>query len=363
MDNLKYGYTTGSCAAGATLAAVQGLLLGEIPNNIELLTPSGITLNLEILEKSLEKDSSRCAIRKDAGGDVDVTHGCLVFAQVTPHKEKILIEGGHGVGRVTKPGLRVPPGLPAINPVPIDMIRNAATPLLKKWTGAKVTISVPDGEELAKKTFNPRLGILGGISIIGTTGIVRPMSCEALKDSLTACLDVAMALGYKTIVLVPGNLGETACRKHFNLKEEQVVQMGNFLGFMLTEAAKRNFVRIILAGHPGKLAKLIRGDLDTHSLKSPPAMDIINKILGERGLEEEILMVTKASPTVEGILQELRARNKLEFVNSVADEIETKILALLHEQTEAGVILFDMESNIAGLSRGAVLWQKELGIE
>ncbi len=373
MSNLRYGYTTGSCAAGAALAATQGLLTGAIPDRVELPTPSGISLKLEILEKSLGKDYASCAIRKDAGSDPDVTHGCLVFARITPYypachserseessksnKEKILIEGGEGVGRVTKPGLRVSPGQAAINPTPRDMIKCAVAPLLKEWSGLKVTISVPGGEELAKQTFNPRLGILGGISIIGTSGIVRPMSQEALKDSLTACLDVAKALGYETIVLVPGNLGERACRRHFNLPQEQVVQMGNFLGFMLVEAALRNFSRIILAGHPGKLAKLIRGDLDTHSLKSAPATDIMEKILEEEGLEEETLKTLKDSPTVEGILQGLKLLNKLKLIDCVADRIEFAAETLLHGKVEMGVILFDMELGIAGLSRGARKWQ------
>jgi len=367
MDNLRYGYTTGSCAAGATLAATQGLLTGIIPDRVELLTPSGVSLVLEILEKSLAEDSASCAVRKDAGSDPDVTHGCLVFAHITPYKEKILIDGGEGVGRVTKPGLRVPPGQAAINPVPRDMIQSAAVPLLKKWSGLKITIPVPGGEELARKTFNPRLGILGGISIIGTTGIVRPMSQEALKDSITACLDVARALGHETTVLVPGNLGERACRRNFKLPQEQVVEMGNFLGFTLVEAAKRGFLRIILAGHPGKLAKLLRGDLDTHSLKSAPAMDIINKILKEEGLEEEALRTLDNSLTVEGILQGLKSRGKLEFMDRVADRIESEAVRVIHElpppqkKTEVGVVLFDMELGIAGLSKGAKKWQEGLG--
>lgn len=385
MSNLRYGYTTGSCAAGATLAAAQGLLTGIIPDRVELLTPSGVSLSLEILEKSLTEDSASCAVRKDAGSDPDVTHGCLVFARIAPHypschsdpersegsphqnTDKIFIDGGEGVGRVTKPGLRVPPGQAAINPVPRDMIQSAAAPLLKKWSGVEVTISVPGGEELARKTFNPRLGILGGISIIGTTGIVRPMSQEALKDSITACLDVARALGHETTVLVPGNLGERACQRNFRLLQEQVVEMGNFLGFTLVEAAKRGFRRIILAGHPGKLAKLLRGDLDTHSLKSAPAMDIINKILKEEGLEEETLRTLDNSLTVEGILQELKSRGKLKLMDCVADRIESGAVGVIHElpppqsQTEMGVILFDMELGIAGLSKGAKKWQEGLG--
>ncbi|MFQ5957632.1 MAG: cobalt-precorrin-5B (C(1))-methyltransferase CbiD, partial [Candidatus Brocadiales bacterium] len=224
----------------------------------------------------------------------------------------------------------------------------------------KVTISVPGGEEIAVKTFNPRLGILGGISIIGTTGIVRPMSQESLKASLVCALDVARAMGRETVILVPGNLGENATLRAFKVPAEQVVQMSNYLGFMLREARKRGFLRTILAGHPGKLAKLIRGDLDTHSLKSPPAMDVVVKVLKENNLEEGIVEAIKDSPTVEGRIQQLAQRGKLYMMEDVANKIENKARELLGPKTDAGVVLFDMQMTVIGISEGARNWQKRL---
>lgn len=363
MAKLRWGYTTGTCAAGAAKAAAQGLLHGSIPDEVEIITPAGILVKLNILEKTISASGGQCSVRKDAGDDPDVTNGCLIFARVESSPgEGVVIDGGRGVGRVTRPGLKVPPGEAAINPVPRRMIRSEIEALGFK-SGLKVTISVPEGEELAKKTFNPRLGIMGGISIIGTKGIVRPMSQENLKASLLCSLDVAAALGYDTVVLVPGALGEDASLRAFRLPLEQIVQMSNFLGFMLLEASRRPFQRIILAGHPGKLAKFLRGDLDTHSLKSSPAMDIIIKTLEEKGLEEEALEATKNSPTVEGILQELKKRGKLHLVEEVAERIEEKVREFLHHKVETGVVLFDINLDIVAISEGAKRWQRGLQIK
>ncbi|HHT9134205.1 MAG TPA: cobalt-precorrin-5B (C(1))-methyltransferase CbiD [Candidatus Avalokitesvara rifleensis] len=359
-----YGFTTGTCAAGAARAAAQGLAVGSVPDSVEVVTPSGITAKLRILGKTLNPGhSASCAVKKDAGDDPDVTHGCLVFARVEPCPEKgVAINGGEGVGTVTKPGLRVAPGEAAINPVPRNMIRESVKKFMRRDTGLRVTVSVPGGEEIAEKTFNPRLGILGGISIIGTTGIVRPMSQESHKVSLVCALDVASAMGHETVVLVPGNLGENAFLRTFKVPAEQVVQISNYLGFMLVEAKKKGFPRIILAGHPGKLAKFIRGDLDTHSLKSSPAMDIVIKILEENGLEESIVGAVKDSPTVEGIIQQLRERDKLFMMENIADIIEGKAREFLGSEIDMGVVLFDMQMDVIGISKGAKGWQKGLQI-
>lgn len=362
MINLRYGFTTGTCAAGAAKAAAQGLVRGDIPDWVEITTPSGIIARLEILEKRLRPGHfAQCAVRKDAGDDPDITDGCMVFARVELSTERgIVIQGSDGVGRVTRPGLRVPPGEAAINPVPRRMIRDSINGLILQGAGLEVTISVPDGEEIARQTFNPRLGIVGGISIIGTTGIVRPMSREAQKASLVCALDVARAMGYSTVVLVPGNLGENAFLRNFCVYAEQVVQISNYLGFMLTEAKKRGFREIILAGHPGKLAKFIRGDLDTHSMKSPPAMDVVVGILEEEGVERTLVAAAKNSPTVEGIIQELRGRGMLSVMGNVADRIEGKLQKFLGPAVDTGVVLFDMQMGIVGISKGARNWQKKL---
>ncbi|MDO8093413.1 MAG: cobalt-precorrin-5B (C(1))-methyltransferase, partial [Candidatus Brocadiales bacterium] len=238
--------------------------------------------------------------------------------------------------------------------------------------GLKVTISVPNGEEIAKRTFNPRLGILGGISIIGTTGIVKPMSDDAIKASLVLELDIARAFGFDTVVLVPGNIGERAvlqwvgARCNVPLQKEQVALMSNYVGFMLLEAAKRGFKKVILAGHPGKLAKLIRGDFYTHSSKSESANSPIINIL-RTCCTDSILQETINSPTTEGIIEILKKHGYLSIFNTVANKIEDAALRYVGAGLKpaptglkTGIILFNMKCEPIGISRGAEDWQKEL---
>ena len=207
--SLRSGYTTGSCATAAARAATIGLFQGNIPDEVEINTPIGVTLCVKILDKQLSQYTSECSVQKDAGDDPDITHGCKIHARVERNDiNTIEIDGGEGVGRITKPGLQVAIGQAAINPVPRRMIEHAVREVVGEGTGVKIIISVPNGKLLAEKTFNFRLGIVGGISIIGTTGIVRPMSEDAFKHSLLCGLDIARGYGYETVVFVPGNIGE-----------------------------------------------------------------------------------------------------------------------------------------------------------
>ncbi len=295
---LRSGYTTGSCATAAAKAAAIGLSTGNIPDEVEIDTPAGVKLKLRIYRKQLTADEAACAVQKDAGDDPDVTNGCFVHARVERNNTpEIEIDGGEGVGRVTKPGLQVPVGHAAINPVPRRMIERAVKDVIGNGCGLKIVISVPDGKALGEKTFNPKLGIIGGISIIGTTGIVRPMSEDAFKTSLLCGLDIAQGIGYETVVLVPGSLGERSILNLFNIPKDQVIQISNFVGFMLTAAGQRNFKRVILAGHPGKLAKLLRGDFHTHSAVSKPANDILIDIIEQHYCKQ---LTTPVSPPSQG---------------------------------------------------------------
>ena len=279
-------------------AAAIGLCKGNIPDEVEIDTPIGTKLRLKIYHKQLSADEAACAVQKDAGDDPDVTNGCYVHAKVERNDtQTIEIDGGEGVGRVTKPGLQVPVGHAAINPVPRRMIEGAVKEVIGNGCGLKIVISVPDGKALGEKTFNPKLGIIGGISIIGTTGIVRPMSEDAFKTSLLCGLDIAKGIGYETVVLVPGSLGERSILNLFNIPKDQVIQISNFVGFMLTAAGQRNFKRIILAGHPGKLAKLLRGDFQTHSAVSKPANDILIDIIEQHYCKQ---LTTPVSPPSQG---------------------------------------------------------------
>ena len=376
---MRFGYTTGSCATAAAKAAAIGLFTGNIPDEVEIDTPIGTKLRLKIYHKQLSADEAACAVQKDAGDDPDVTNGCYVHAKVKRiFTQTIEIDGGEGVGRVTKPGLQVPVGHAAINPVPRRMIEGAVKEVIGNGCGLKIVISVPEGKALGEKTFNPKLGIIGGISIIGTTGIVRPMSEDAFKTSLLCGLDIARGIGYETVVLVPGSLGERSTLNLFNIPKDQVIQISNFVGFMLDAAGQRNFKKIVLAGHPGKLAKLLRGDFQTHSAVSKPANDILidiieqqvqNKDQGsgvggqktETRLPDAILNHLKEVSTVEGIVELLREYKYLSIMDEVAERIEAKVLSFCKGErpfapTEVGVILFDMKGSIIGISNSAQTW-------
>ncbi|MBM4066135.1 MAG: cobalamin biosynthesis protein CbiD [Planctomycetes bacterium] len=359
---MRFGYTTGSCATAAAKAAAIGLFTGNIPDEVEIDTPSGTKLRLKIYHKQLSADASECAVQKDAGDDPDVTNGCFVHARVERNStQTIEIDGGEGVGHVTKPGLQVPVGHAAINPVPRRMIEGAVKEIIGNGLGLKVVISVPNGKVIGEKTFNPKLGILGGISIIGTTGIVRPMSEDAFKTSLLCGLDIAKGIGYETIVLVPGSLGERSTLNLFDIPKDQVIQISNFVGFMLDAAGKRSFKRVILAGHPGKLAKLLRGDFYTHSAVSKPANDILLEVIKLSHFPVEFLDNLKEISTIEGIVEELRISGNLSIMNGVAEMIEDKVLAYLKGKQppappEVGVILFDMKGSIIGISNSAQTW-------
>lgn len=356
---MRSGYTTGSCATAAAKAAAIGLWKGNIPDEIEIDTPAGTKLKLKIYHKQVSSVSAECAVQKDAGDDPDVTNGCFVHARVERSCAlTIEIDGGVGVGRVTKPGLQSPVGRAAINPVPGRMIEDAVREVIGHHSGAKVIISVPDGERLAEKTFNPKLGIVGGISILGTTGIVRPMSDEALKTSLLCGLDIAKGLGYKEVVLVPGNLGERAVSAYFCIEKDKIVQMSNHVGFMLNAVKDRGFERVMLGGHPGKLAKLLRDDFNTHSSVSRPANDILIDHVKSACRTQQMLDKLKEAATVEGILELLSKNNALCVMDSVADKIEEKVHVYLHRKVSVGVVLFDMKGSVVGRSERAEKWRK-----
>ena len=287
-------------------------------------------------------------MRKEAGDDPDVIHGSNIITTVRFTKgEEVAFAGGEGIGRVTKPGLQVPRGEPAINPVPRKMIREAVREVTAR--GILVTLSIPGGAELAQRTFNPRLGIEGGLSIIGTSGYVRPFSVPALRASLKCALDISAACGVRDIVLTPGNIGERAARRHFQLTAEQVVQVSNEWGFML-EAARSVFERLLLVGHPGKLAKLSSGEWDTHSSRSSSAWSVVTRMARTLGIG-----VDSESPTVEGIFEQLRPQEREllgnALSNSIRREVETKV------ERPVAVLLVNMTGNPLGADGNLLPWQ------
>ena len=288
---LRLGYTTGSCAAAAAKAAAWMLLCHRQKDAVQLTTPKGIALELTVREIEFGSDSVRCAIEKDGGDDPDITTGALVFAQVTKtNRPGITIDGGVGVGRVTKPGLDQPVGNAAINSVPRQMIRENVQEVMDAFDysgGLEIVISVPQGEELAKKTFNPRLGIVGGISILGTTGIVEPMSEKALVDTIRAELRQRRAAGEEEVMLTPGNYGAEFIREGLGLDPDRAVQVSNFIGDALDLCRELGFRKVCLIGHIGKLVKLAGNMLNTHSRYGDCRMPILAAFAGAEGLPPE----------------------------------------------------------------------------
>jgi len=268
QQRLRCGYTTGTCAAGAAAAAARALLSGSFPSSIRLETPAGVSVFLEPEETQLGDGWASCAIRKDAGDDCDVTDGTLIAATVSRIPAGIEIDGGRGVGRVTRPGLSQPVGAAAINRVPRKMIEEQLRQALTdagETAGLRAVISVPEGEALAAWTFNPRLGVEGGISILGSTGIVRPMSRQALVDTTRVEMEVRRAEGLTDLLMTPGNYGAEFAADRLGLDIGRAVQCSNFIGEAIDSAVNLGFSSLLLVGHVGKLCKIAAGIMDTHS--------------------------------------------------------------------------------------------------
>jgi cobalt-precorrin-5B (C1)-methyltransferase len=279
---LRRGFTTGSCAAAAATAAAQMLMTGEIVEMVQIQTPGGPVYNAQILDAEIlekawpsgrKRTSCRCAVLKDGGDDPDITTGTRIVAEVSLSDEPgITIDGGAGIGRVTKPGLDQPVGQAAINRIPRQMIAENVGKILREWQnmrnapkGLHVVISAPDGEAIAEKTFNPKLGIVGGISILGTTGIVEPMSDRAIVETIRAQMRVQKAQGRRYVIAAPGNYGLAFLQEQHNLDESNAVQISNFVGEAIEMAVDLGFEGFLLAGHIEKLVKVAGGAPNTHS--------------------------------------------------------------------------------------------------
>ncbi|MCI7521940.1 MAG: cobalt-precorrin-5B (C(1))-methyltransferase CbiD [Roseburia hominis] len=282
---MRYGFTTGSCAAAAAKAAAYMLLTGRRKHEITITTPKGILYHAKIEEISCTEYSVRCAVRKDGGDDPDITTGTLIFAEVSVQEKvkeqgepRILITGGEGVGTVTRPGLDQPVGSAAINHVPREMITREVEEVcaLTDYAGSLlVEISVQGGEELAQKTFNPRLGIVGGISILGTTGIVEPMSSQALLDTIHVELKQKREEGYRFAAISPGNYGLEYMKRAYGFDLDRSVKCSNFIGKTMDMVGELGFEAVLLTGHIGKLVKLSGGIMDTHSREADARMELL----------------------------------------------------------------------------------------
>ena len=278
-ERLRTGYTTGTTATVAAVAAAKMLITGESVHEARVSLPQGDEAMLEVKSCRIHDNTCTAVVLKDGGDDPDITHGTEIYASVSLTPKDIEIKGGKGVGTVTTEGMRCAKGEPAINPVPRKMIKDNLKSLassLDYCGGFSVTISVPEGEKLAKQTYNPRLGIVGGISILGTTGIVWPMSEKALIDTIKVELDRKYADNPEYVIISPGNYGQDYCQNNLGIDINDAVKISNFLGDSLDYIAYKGFKKVLLVGHTGKLVKVAGGIMNTHSSYGDCRMEIIS---------------------------------------------------------------------------------------
>lgn len=306
-SSLRSGYTTGACATAAAAAAGKSLLTGSSVQHIKIFLPNGQTPIFEIEEQEISTDWCRAAVRKDAGDDPDVTHHALIIVTIRhrPEGGGIIIKAGEGVGTVTRKGLPVAVGQPAINPVPQRMIGEALKNLASKHrvpADFEVEISVPGGEELAKKTWNPRLGIKGGISILGTTGIVKPYSCAAWITSIHRGIDVAKAGGARHVVASTGSQSEGAAQRFYDLPDWVMLDMGDFVGGLLKYLRRHPLPYLTIAGGFGKLSKLAEGAMDLHSARSQIDFDTLGRMtMATTGDQQKVWQVQNANTAMQAL--------------------------------------------------------------
>ncbi len=299
--SLRSGYTTGACAAAAAQAATLALLKQEAVNRVQVDLPGAARTSFKISRCVFAHSQASCSVIKDAGDDPDVTHGAEIWATVSRQNEPgINITGGKGVGMVTKPGLEIPVGMSAINPVPRQMIENSVRKAIQKKQddkGIKVVIAVSGGENLARRTLNPRLGITGGISILGTTGIVIPYSVNAYTACISQALDVAVACGCRQVILTTGRRSEKFAQSELALAEECFVQTGDFIGYSLGECARKKLAGVIIWGMIGKISKLAAGHLYTNVSDSKVDIGFLAEVAARCGVPNETLNDLKAAVT------------------------------------------------------------------
>lgn len=351
----KFAYTTGTYAVAAANAALSTLLGNNRIIEVQLTLPNGEKALIPVSNVEKTDSFAKCGVVKKSVEEADVTHNMEIFAQVSfRDDEQIVIDGGKGIGRITKKGLQLFIGEAAINPVPRKMIVSSLRESTSK--GLDVIISAPKGEEIAATTYNSRLGIIGGISIIGTTGIMKPKSLSSFKHTILQQLNVCKENSAKEVVITPGNISEEAIMARFGdkVQRDQIVQSGDYLGFTLKHAYKMT-LSFLLAGHPGKLAKVLTGHFQTHYSKSPPANEAVIRFLKGK-VSDDVLKEMKASPTVEGITVILQQHQKGELLNDLAEAIEEKVQKHLKTEQPIPILLFNMNRELIGSSKAGAKW-------
>ncbi|MCF2682131.1 cobalt-precorrin-5B (C(1))-methyltransferase CbiD [Faecalicatena contorta] len=360
QKSLAKGYTTGTCAQAATKAAMWMLMTGKPCEKVQVELPQGETLSLDICEIKIENgegvqplpEEVCCAVKKDSGDDPDITNGVLVYSKVSRNQgTEITLDGGEGIGRVTKPGLDQPVGAAAINRVPRQMIIKEIKEVCEEVgyeRGIHVEISIPEGERLAAGTFNPRLGIEGGLSILGTTGIVEPMSEQALVDTIRVEMKVCMAGRYRYLIVAPGNYGLDFLSEQYGMKDEDVVKCSNYIGQTLDMAVDMGCRGILLVGHIGKLIKVSGGIMNTHSRWADCRMELMAAAALRAGIEGTKAAALLESVTTDDALGKCTSDERVLIMNQIMNQIEEYMNYRTEGKLLTGAITFSEVYGILG---------------
>ncbi|MDY6268495.1 MAG: cobalt-precorrin-5B (C(1))-methyltransferase CbiD [Selenomonadaceae bacterium] len=352
---LRGGYTTGACAAAGALAALR-FLRGEACPALEIAALDGTMLHIPVKDVQPVPDGARAEIVKFSGDDPDITNGVSVFTTLTPgaQGQGLVFRAGEGVGHVTKPGLQVPVGEPSINPGPRKLIASVLARELGEGAPLDytVTIAIPAGVELAKQTLNPVLGVEGGISVIGTTGVLRPMSEEGFKNSLVPQIDVALAEGYDDIVFVPGKIGEKLAAK-FGLPAQSLVQTSNFIGFLLDAAAERKARSVLLFGHIGKLVKVAAGNFYTHNRISDARLETLAAYAAAAGLGQSGVQAILSANASEDALAIIDVAGLSGVYTTLAERASARSERHVFGKLRVGTVLLTYSGRVLGMDAAA----------
>lgn len=348
---LRTGYTTGGSATAASRAALLSIIKQQKIEEIEITLPKKTTIKIPVNSCQFEKNKAKCSVIKDGGDDPDVTHGAEIIVELAfnDNKNQIEIDGGEGVGIVTKPGLGLEINKPAINPVPKKMITENLQEIgenILKEKGIQVMISIPKGKELGPKTDNPRIGIKDGISILGTSGIVIPFSTASYAASIRQNLDVSIAMGNDTVVLTTGGRSEDFAKKIVDLPEHCFVQMGDFSGYTIQQCGKKNIKKAYVVGFIGKLAKMAAGVKQTHVKGSKVDMNFLAKLAKQVNANEKIIESIKKANTARHVSEIIQENNVDGFFELICTEVYRHMRKHSEEKVPIDVILFDFEGNI-----------------
>ena len=353
---LRKGFTTGTTATAATVAAIRTLLNQEPQETVTVHAANGKTAIFDVEQTDFDEQQASCAIKKDGGDDQDATDGTLIFATVKLRDDnEIHLDGGKGVGRVTKEGLANKPGMPAINPTPRRVIKAAAREELGEKRGVDIVISVPEGERIAKLTYNPRVGIVGAISILGTSGVVTPMSESSWKHSISIEMNIHRKRGDNTIVLVPGNYGEDFAKDELGIPNAKIVQMSNFVGYVLHETQRLGFTKVLIVGDLGKMIKVAGGIFSTHSKDADARAEIMVANLALMGgVPTAFLRKINQCLTTISMIKMIDEAGYQDVYQMIADKIKLraeKLLAHREPHVEIDAVIFSRESGFLAASK------------